>query len=98
MEYKPAMVCMTLGKDGSLALVGDTEIRTPGFRVPVMDTTGSGDVFRGGFIAGWLLGEGATAAVDVLRYANAVAALKCRELGARQAIPTAIEVEALLRQ
>lgn len=97
-RYKPAMVCMTLGKDGSLALIGDTEIRTPGFRVPVMDTTGSGDVFRGGFIAGWLLGEGATAAVDVLRYANAVAALKCRELGARQAIPTAIEVEALLRK
>ncbi len=94
--YKPAMVCMTLGREGSLALVGDTEIRTPGFRVPVVDTTGSGDVFRGGFIAGWLQGGGTHSVDDVLRYANAVAALKCRSLGARQAIPTQAEVDVLL--
>ena len=95
--YKPAMVCMTLGKEGSLALVGDAEIRTHGFRVPVVDTTGSGDVFRGGFIAGWVHGGNSTSAADVLRYANAAAALKCRELGARQAIPTSREIDTLLR-
>ena len=95
--YKPAMVCMTLGEEGSLALVGDTEIRTQGFRVPVVDTTGSGDVFRGGFIAGWIHGGNSSSARDVLRYANAVAALKCRGLGARSAIPTPREVDALLR-
>ena len=95
--YKPAMVCMTLGKEGSLALVGDAEIRTHGFRVPVVDTTGSGDVFRGGFIAGWIHGGNSTSAADVLRYANAAAALKCRELGARQAIPTSREIDTLLR-
>ena len=33
---------------------------------------------------------------DVLRYANAVAALKCRALGARTAIPSREEVERLL--
>ena len=95
-SYKSAMVCMTLGKEGSLALIGDTEIRTPGFSVPVLDTTGSGDVFRGGFIAGWIHGVGSGSAVDILRYANAVAALKCRGLGARQTIPTPVEVDALL--
>ena len=95
--YKPAMVCMTLGEEGSLALVGDTEIRTQGFRVPVVDTTGSGDVFRGGFIAGWIHGGNSSSAGDVLRYANAVAALKCRGLGARSAIPTPREVDSLLR-
>lgn len=95
--YRPAMVCMTLGKEGSLALVGDAEIRTHGFRVPVVDTTGSGDVFRGGFIAGWIHGGNSTSAADVLRYANAAAALKCRELGARQAIPTSREIDTLLR-
>jgi sulfofructose kinase len=88
---------MTLGKEGSLALVGDAEIRTHGFRVPVVDTTGSGDVFRGGFIAGWIHGGNSTSAADVLRYANAAAALKCRELGARQAIPTSREIDTLLR-
>jgi len=95
--YQSAMVCMTLGEKGSLALIGDTEIRTPGFRVPVVDTTGSGDVFRGGFIAGWIQGDGTSSAREILRYANAVAALKCRGLGARKAIPTQVEVDTFLR-
>jgi sugar/nucleoside kinase (ribokinase family) len=33
---------------------------------------------------------------DVLRYANAVAALNCRALGARGGLPTADEVNRLL--
>ena len=94
--YRPALVCMTLGAEGSLALVGDGEVRTPAFRVRVVDTTGAGDVFRGGFIAGWLRAGGDAQVEDVLRYANAVAALKCRGLGAREASPTPAEVEALL--
>ena len=92
-----AVVCTTLGEDGSLALVEGGEVRTPGFRVPVVDTTGAGDVFRGGFIAGWLRGGTRADIEDVLRYANAAAALKCRALGARAAIPSADEVEALLK-
>ena len=95
--YHPALVCMTLGAEGSLALVGDVEIRTPGFRVSVVDSTGAGDVFRGGFIAGWLRGGDDAQVEDVLRYANAVAALKCRGLGAREASPTPAEVDALMR-
>ena len=95
--YRPAMVCMTLGPEGSLTLVNGVEIRTRGFRVPIVDTTGAGDVFRGGFIAGWLRGGGAAAVEEVLAYANAVAALTCRCLGARTGIPRPAEVEALLR-
>ncbi len=95
--YHPALACMTLGAEGSLALVGDVEIRTPAFRVPVVDSTGAGDVFRGGFIAGWLRGGDDAEVEDVLRYANAVAALKCRGLGAREASPTPGEVDALIR-
>ena len=94
--YRPALVCMTLGVEGSLALVGDVEVKTPSFRVPVLDTTGAGDVFRGGFISGWLRGGDGAEVEDVLRYANAVAALKCRGLGAREASPTPAEVDALL--
>ena len=95
--YRPALVCMTLGAEGSLALVDDVEIRTPAFRVSVVDSTGAGDVFRGGFIAGWLRGGNGAEVEDVLRYANAVAALKCRGLGAREASPTPDEVETLIR-
>ena len=95
-RFHPALVCATLGQEGSLALVGGTEIRTPAFRVPIVDTTGAGDAFRGGFIAGWLAGGDRTRVEDVLRYANAVAALNCRGLGARTAIPNQAEVEHLL--
>ena len=96
-SFGAGVVCTTLGAEGSLALVGGTEIRTPGFAVEAVDTTGAGDVFRGGFIAGWLLAGARAEVEDVLRYANAVAGLKCRALGARAGIPTRAEVEALLR-
>ena len=95
--FGATMVCTTLGEEGSLALVDGAEIRTPGYAVPVVDTTGAGDVFRGAFIAGWFQGGPDAEAEDVLRYANAAAALKCRALGAQAGIPTAAEVETLLR-
>ena len=96
-SFRAAVVCTTLGEEGSLAVVDGVEIRTPGFSVPVADTTGAGDAFRGGFIAGWLQAGSDAVAEDVLRYANAVAALKCRALGARAGIPTRAEVETLLK-
>jgi|TARA_B100002003_G_scaffold209192_1_gene204287 sulfofructose kinase len=98
-RFKAALVCTTLGAEGSLAIVGGREIQTPGFRVPVVDTTGAGDVFRGGFIAGWLLAGGSRPqAEDILTYANAVAALKCGALGARTAIPDRPQVQHLLAE
>ena len=96
-EFGAAIVCATLGPQGSLAWCGGREIRTPAFQVPVIDTTGAGDVFRGGFIAGWLTYEDRADLEEVLVYANAAAALKCRGLGARQRIPYADEVTALLK-
>ena len=94
--FPATLVCATLGEEGSLAVTDDGEIRTPGFAVSAVDTTGAGDVFRGGFISGWLLGGTAARMEDVLRYANAAAALKCRALGARDGIPTREEVAQLL--
>ncbi|MGD9902274.1 MAG: carbohydrate kinase family protein [Vicinamibacterales bacterium] len=91
-----AVVCVTLGEEGSLARAGGREIRTPAFPVEVVDPTGAGDAFRAGFIAGWLtLGETAPLE-DVLRWANGMAALNCRALGARAGCPTTAEVLALL--
>ena len=95
-QFQPALVCATLGQEGSLAIVRGSEIHTPGFRVPIVDTTGAGDVFRGGFIAGWLAAGPRPHVEEILTYANAVAALKCRALGARTAIPRREEVEHLL--
>ncbi len=94
--YPGRVIGVTLGEQGSLVRCGGREIRTPAFRVAVVDTTGAGDVFRAGFIAGWL-GAGAGAALeDGLVYANAAAALACRQLGARAGAPHADEVAAYL--
>ncbi len=95
-ETGAAVVCVTLGEQGSLARVGGREIRTPAYPVSVVDSTGAGDVFRAGFLAAWLHGGDATEVEDALRWANATAALKCRGLGARTTTPTQAELRAFL--
>ena len=94
-EFEAPVVCVTLGEQGSLARVGEREIRTRGFAVDCVDTTGAGDAFRGGFAAG-CLHDPQGDIDDVLAYANAVAALNCRALGARGGMPTQREVDDLL--
>ena len=94
-EYRAPLVAVTLGEDGSLALCGGREIRTPAFPVTCVDSTGAGDAFHGGFVAACLRSpEGDVA--DIMAYANAVAALNCRSLGARGGMPTPADVDALL--
>jgi sulfofructose kinase len=91
-----SIVCVTLGEEGSLCRAGGQEFRTPAFRVPVVDSTGAGDVFRAGFIAAWIHGRGNAELEEALRWANAVAALKCRGLGARTTAPTLAELRDFL--
>lgn len=59
-----------------------------------MDTTGAGDVFHGGYLYGllrkWPL-------KDTIRFASAVAAMKCRKLGGRAGIPRLSEVREFLK-
>jgi sulfofructose kinase len=94
-EFRAALVCVTLGPEGSLTWCNGREIRTPAFQVDCVDSTGAGDVFRGAFAAGCLRGPEHDLE-DVLTYANAVAALNCRALGSRGGIPTPDEVEHLM--
>lgn len=65
------------------------------YAVPVVDTTGCGDVFHGAYAAGLQWGWGMARRV---RLASACAALKARALGGRRGIPTLAEVEAFLAQ
>src|SRR5476649_908622 len=93
-EYQAPLVCVTLGAQGSLARCNGREIRTEGFPVDCVDSTGAGDVFRGGFVSAclrWPDGD----VEDLLAYANAAASLNCRALGARGALPTQAEVDHL---
>jgi sulfofructose kinase len=86
------VVIATLGADGAVAWDGTAEHYSPGFVVPVVDTTGAGDAFRAGLIAA-LRVEPWTAALD---FANACAALNCRARGAQAGLPTGPEVDQFL--
>ncbi|HXE79347.1 MAG TPA: PfkB family carbohydrate kinase [Vicinamibacterales bacterium] len=92
--FHPSVACVTLGPNGCLARCRGREIHVPAFPVSVVDSTGAGDAFRGGFISALLAGHGSLE--DLLAYANAVAALNCRGAGARAALPRPDEVDALL--
>ncbi|MGI8882900.1 MAG: carbohydrate kinase family protein [Pyrinomonadaceae bacterium] len=90
------VVGMTLGAKGSLILCENEFIETEGFEVPngCKDTTGAGDAFRVGLLYGLLKGETVETAAKM---ANAVAALKCRAVGARTALPNEVELQRLMR-
>lgn len=91
-EFEAAAVCVTLGAEGSLTWCNGREIRTPGYQIDCVDSTGAGDVFRGAFAAACLRNPSGELE-DALAFANAAGALNCRALGAQGALPTTEEVE-----
>ena len=95
-RYGCALVGMTLGARGALTYCEGEFIESPAFEVPggCRDTTGAGDAFRGGFLYGVLREEDVETS---LKIANAVAALKCRDLGARAKLPTEDELNEFLK-
>ena len=95
-RYGCALVGMTLGARGALLYHEGVFVESPAFAVPGVcrDTTGAGDAFHTGFLYGMLRGAELE---DCLRFANATAALKCRGLGARTALPTEKELTEFLR-
>ncbi|MDI1242835.1 MAG: carbohydrate kinase family protein, partial [bacterium] len=94
-KYGAPVVGITLGEHGSLIFCEDMFIETPGFVVPggCKDTTGAGDAFRTGLLFGMVRGESIE---ESARMANAVAALKCRAIGARTSLPNLSELESVL--
>jgi len=88
----PGFLCATLGREGAVALVDGSILQVKRFEINAVDTTGAGDVFHAGFIYGLLQNWEVR---EILRFANAVAALKCRDLGGRRGIPTLEEAHRL---
>ena len=94
-RYGCGVVGITSGAEGATFVDRDRRlIQSPGFKVPVADTTGAGDVFHGGFIYGLLQGWPLE---ETIRFANAVAAMKCTQIGARSGIPGLREAQEFLR-
>ncbi len=89
---KPLIV--TQGIAGATAFLEGRTRHQPAFTIPqVVDTTGAGDVYHGAFAYGLVLGYGLE---ENMRFAAAVAALKCRALGGRTGIPSFQEVQRFL--
>ncbi|WP_027407985.1 ribokinase [Anoxybacteroides tepidamans] len=77
---------VSIVKDGQPVVI-------PGFRVPVVDTTGAGDTFNGALAVALSKGM---ALEDACRFGNAAAALAVTKLGAQTGMPTEAEVLALI--
>ena len=92
-ELNTGMLCVTLGAAGAMLMIGDELIVESGFAVKAVDTTGAGDVFRAAFVDGLLRGM---APRDLLRFANAAAAISCTRSGAMNSVPAREEVERLI--
>ena len=93
-RYGCPVVGITRGPEGAVFVDRGKLLRSSAFKVPVVDTTGAGDVFHGAFIYGllqrWQL-------EDVIRFAHAAAAIKCMQIGARRGIPKLSEVKEFLK-
>jgi sugar/nucleoside kinase (ribokinase family) len=95
-RYGCGIVGLTKGALGALVYCEGQFIESPAYEVPggCRDTTGSGDAFHAGILFGLLRGEDIETS---LKMANAVAALKCRDLGARTALPDENELNNFLK-
>jgi len=54
LEYGIKIIACTLGEKGSYILSREVELQIPPFKTQVLDTTGAGDVYAAGFLAGLL--------------------------------------------
>ena len=102
LEQGVKVCVVTLGADGAFVATHDGSAVVPGYAADVVDTTGAGDSFWGGFLAGLLESGLAPADVDIaaaqgfVRLGNAVASLTVRGRGGIPSIPERKDVEALL--
>jgi sulfofructose kinase len=86
-------VIATDGANGAIGADAGGRFRVPAYRADIVSTLGAGDVFHGALLAGVVLG---LRLEDATRLATTVAALSCRALDGRSAIPTADELDAHL--
>ncbi|MGH1477991.1 MAG: PfkB family carbohydrate kinase [Geminicoccales bacterium] len=94
------LVVLSLGREGCIAMTEHDEIVVPSLPVKAVDTTGAGDGFVAGLLAGIAknadLLDDRDAIAELCRFANAVGALTTTARGAIPALPTREQVDTLL--
>ncbi|WP_373777250.1 aminoimidazole riboside kinase [Glaesserella sp.] len=98
-QYPNKLIIITLGKDGAIYhLNGESKI-VAGKALKPVDTTGAGDAFVSGLLAGLSQAENwkqESVLIDVIRKANASGALATTAKGAMSALPNKIQLEEFL--
>ena len=95
LDIGPRIVVQTEGINGSYTVSRDEEFHTPAFEIDVVDTTGAGDVFHGGYLFGLLKGWDLK---RIATFSSAVSAIHSTVLGNRKGIPSLKEVEAFIQE
>ena len=92
-----ACIAVTAGADGCWFAAADSPqaVHQPAFRVPVVDTTGCGDIFHGAYAA--MIAKGKPIG-EAIRYAAAAAAIKAMHTGGRAGAPRLEELERFLAE
>jgi len=93
LRYGCKLTAATLGTDGVLAWDGSQFHHSAAYRVPVVDTTGAGDIFHAGFIYALLQGWSLQRQLD---FSCAAAAMNCMAAGARGGIQSIESIAELI--
>jgi len=92
---QPGLVALTLGEEGAVLLEGGRElVRARPPRVDAVDGTAAGDAFTACLVVSLLEGRDRE---EALRRSCAAGALAASRFGAQPSLPTADEVDAILR-
>lgn len=101
-KYQIPLIFLTMGKDGSCAYYKGMQVRQNGISVKTIETTGAGDTFCG-CVLNYLLEHDLDHLTEeqlgeMLRFANAAAAIVTTRKGAICAMPERMEIEKLISQ
>lgn len=80
LEKGVQSVVLTLGKKGSVYMAKNKYLFIPSYAIDIVDTTGAGDAFIGGFLSQLMNGKEVS---ESLAFANAVGAFMCQIDGAQ---------------
>ena len=100
-RYDIPLIFLTLGKDGSRAYCGEVRTEQAGFKMNTIETTGAGDTFFGSVLH-HILTKGFRPYTkeeldEMLRFANAAAALVTTRRGALRVMPSEEEIADVLK-
>ena len=96
-QFKPKLMCVTMGKEGSIAIYGDSQVRAKAvLREDTIETTGAGDTFMACTL-NYVLEHGLenlseSELLEMQQFAGAAASIITTRKGALKVMPTREEI------